>query len=284
MMKDFLGNIFIKRLFDNPIFVVGAARSGTSVLLQALGKHPLILSMHGEAPFITNMGRASYLFEYADNKNYYVDSLKVPKDYLYDSLRRIAFEVSFGKHFGLRGMVKGILKEHIPILRRRYWCAKTFPDYDAAKGLEKLYHRVKFVYIIRNGCDVVQSMSKFSGFRHQEFEKNCRDWVRAAEKFNYLQDFEHAVMVSHEQLVEDPEELFQNIFSFLGIDYHKNSFEYVKNTHVHPLDKPTQHNTSAQNALRARKPAYEDWTSEQREMFKSICGNTMTQLGYEIPF
>jgi len=282
--KDFLGRIFTRRFFHNPLFVVGASRSGTTVLLQALGKHPYILSMRGEAPFITSAGGAAYLFEFAENKEYYLDSIKISKEFLYDYLRRISFEVVAGKNYGLKMIVEEIIKSDLSFVKKRYWCAKTFPNLTVSKGLMQLYPNTKFIYIIRNGCNVVQSMSKFSGFRHLDFAENCRAWVKSAESFDYLRDAEFGILVRHEQLVKEPEEVFQKVFSFIGIDYHENSANFIKNTLVHPLDKPTQANINVKNTLSSRRPSYEDWTPEHCEIFKNICGDVMSKLGYNIPF
>ena len=89
-MFNYLGKSLTRRFFHHPIFIVGDSRSGTSALLQALGKHPLILSMPGEAPLITSIGGMAHLFEFADDitKGYYLQSLKFTKTYLYRNLRR----------------------------------------------------------------------------------------------------------------------------------------------------------------------------------------------------
>jgi hypothetical protein len=166
-------------------------------------------------------------------------------------------------------MIKNILGEGVNVLKKRFWCAKTFPTVNVTKGLSRLYPNSKFIYIIRNGCDVVQSMSKFSGFRHQDFERNCLAWARSVENYDYLQDMESAIMVSHEQLIEKPDEVFEKVFSFIGIDNHENSANFIKNTLVHPLDKPTQTHVDVKTELSKRRPSYEKWTPE---------------LGYEVPF
>ena len=282
-MKNFIGKVLTSRCFHNPIFIVGASRSGTSVLLQAIGKHPMILSMPGEAPFITNMGGAPYLFEFAENKDYHLSSIKVSKEDLYDSLRCLSFEVAAGKNYGLKLIVKGLLDRDISYLKKRYWCAKTFPDYKVAKGLMRLYPKTKFIYIVRNGCDVVQSMTKFSGFRQQEFEDQCRGWVRSMKNFRYLLSLESAIEVRHEQLVTRPEELFQNIFNFLGVENHEGPVNYVRNNIVHPLEKRTQGAINVEKFFSERKPSYESWSPEQREIFKRICGESMREAGYAMP-
>jgi hypothetical protein len=284
VLKELLGKILTRNCFHNPIFIIGASRSGTSVLLQALGKHPKILSMSGEAPFITSMGGAVHLFEFAENRDFYLQSIKVTKDYLYNSFRRLSFEVAAGNNYGLKMIVKDILCGDLSLLWKRYWCAKTFPDYAVSKSLMQLYPKGKFVYIVRNGCSVVQSMTKFSGFREQSFEKNCRSWAESVEKYRYLLTLESAIVARHEQLVEDPKEIFQKIFSFIGAGYNEKPADFIKTVLVHPLDSSTKTGVDVKNVLNARKPPYENWSSEHRDLFKNICGNGMRALGYEIPF
>lgn len=283
-MIDYLGKLLTKSYCHNPIFVVGAPRSGTSVLLGALGEHPLIVSMRGEAPFITTIGGAAYLFEFAENKEYYLKSIRVPKQYLYDSLLRLSFEVAAGKNYGIKMILNGLLRGDISLFKKRYWCVKTFPDLNVSKSLLRLYPGVKFVYILRHGCDVVQSMTRFSGFRQQEFHKQCRAWATAMEKYRYLLNFEPAIVVRHEDLIEKPEEVFGRIFSFTGLSYHDNPTHFTRSTLVHPLDKETRTKTNVKTIFDKREPSHQNWSQEQRELFKRICGEKMREVGYDIPF
>ena len=240
MLKYFVGKVLTKGFFNNPLFIVGSGRSGTSVLLQALGKHPSILSMAGEAPFITSMGGAMYLFELSDDKDYFFKSIRVSKDYLYNYFRRISFEVAAGRDYGVGVMVKGLLHGNFSLLRKRYWCSKTFPTYNVSMGLIHLYPKVKFIYIVRNGLEVVQSMSKFSGFCQQEFDKNCKVWTYSVEKYRFLFSIDCAITVRHEQLVDNPEKVFGKILSFINVNNDDKPVAFIKNTIVHPLDKATQ--------------------------------------------
>ena len=165
-MLSTFGRLLSAPFFHRPIIVVGASRSGTSVLLQALGRHPLIYALRGEAPFLTSMGGAAHLFEHAHGRKYYMESLKTSKEYLFDQLRRLGFEAAAGPNYGLRRLGADMFSRRESPLGRQYWGAKTFPTEAVARGLISLYPAVKFVYIVRNGADVVQSRTKFEGFRH----------------------------------------------------------------------------------------------------------------------
>lgn len=279
-----VGKIFTKRCFHSPIFVVGTGRSGTSVLLQALGKHPLIFALPGEAPLITSYGGIAYQFESGKDRDYYAASLKVTKDRLYSSLRRLCFETSAGRDWGCRTLVKDAIKLRELPWKKRYWSAKTFPSVRVAEGLRALYPAGKFVYIIRNGIDVVHSMTKFAGFRDRDFEKQCKNWSDDMERYKYLLGCDFAIMVRHEELVGAPERVFQKIFSFVGIENSSTPASFVKTNLVHPLDKPTQNVAAVEKVLTERQPGYTSWTSEQKNSFKAICGQAMHESGYEVPF
>jgi hypothetical protein len=283
-MKDFVGRLLTRSFFYNPIFIVGASRSGTSVLLQALGQHPAILSMPGEAPFITSIGGAVHLFEFSETKEYYRHTLRYSLDYLYKSLRRLCFEYAAGRNYGLKLMLKGLLSGDVSYLRKKHWCAKTFPDHKVAQAMMKLYPNVRFIHVLRNGCEVVESRTKFSGFREKEFEAQCQAWTQSVTKFSYLRTLGSAFEVRHEQLVLQTDELLENLLQFLNIPYNRRPANYVKRTIVHPLDRHTQHLVDVKRLFEQREPGWKSWTFPQRDLFKRVCAQKMNELGYQIPF
>lgn len=281
-----LAKLLTRRLFHNPIFVVGEGRSGTSVLLQALGKHPLILSVQGEAPLITSIGSIVHLFEFSDKvkKDYHLRALQCSKGYLYDHLRRLCFEICAGKEYGLKRVMKRFLYNPISFFKICYWANKTFPSEDVANALLRLYPTGKFIYIVRNGIEVVHSKTRFHSFRDIEFRQHCQSWKNHIEKYRYMKGIKSAIQVRHEEMVKNPDEVFRKIFAFLGIAYRNNPAEFVKTTIVHPLDEATHLGINVQELFAKRRPPYENWSSEQRDLFNSICGESMREVGYELPF
>jgi hypothetical protein len=283
-MLNSIGRLLSSPFYANPIVVVGTGRSGTSVLLQALGKHPEIYALPGEAPFLTSIGGSAFLFENGENRTYYLDSLKVSKDYLFEQLRRLGFEVAAGPWYGLRRMVKGLLGASDTPLRRRFWCAKSFPSQRVTEGLMALYPDIRFVYIVRNGCDVIQSRTKFAGFTHQDFRQHCLNWAAGVEKYRHLSALPQCFMTTQEALLADPREVFAHLLMHLDIPPHPGPADFAATTLVHPLDQSTRTNTDARRAIGGRAPPFTTWTAEQKRLFKEICTAPMHELGYQIPF
>ncbi len=285
-MRDLLARTLARRFYHRPVFLVGAGRSGTIALFRALGTHPEILFIPGgEIPFVTTIGSAVLPFEIGEKKDYYLEQTKVPKDYLYSQLRRLCFESATGPHYGLKVLLKDLLRSRIQFTKARYWCVKTFPGNKVFEGLLHLYPEAKFIYIVRNGLDVVRSRTKFSAFRDEDFAEHCGVWANAAERFSYLQSNSNAVMVRQEALISQPEVVFEKIYDLLGITHDEKPIEYIRTTLVHSLaDDETHDNVDVRTHLENRKPAYEEWSPEQRQTFKTICGAAMHKLEYEIPF
>lgn len=281
---DFSGRLLTTSFIKRPVFVIGAGRAGTSILQRALSQHSQIVSADSESPFIPYIGFLVHPFVYRENKAYHLESLATSLMYMYDVFVRICFESAFGEHYGLRYLVGGQKFALYKLPRIRYWCAKTFPNKQEALGLIELFPEVRFIHIIRNGCEVVNSRMRKRGMRDLGFEENCAEWARQVSKYDYLAAIEQSILIRHENLVSSPDEVFRTIQSFIGVDYDDGPKIYASSTLVHPLDKRTQPEVNVGDLLTARPPAYQNWTADQKAVFKDVCSEAMQITGYSIPF
>jgi hypothetical protein len=286
-MLDLLGRLASSRFIDNPIFIVGGSRSGTVALLMAMGKHKHILSTPSEDPFITDVGGMVHALEYCSEveKDYYLRTLRISHEYIYKSLRRLAMESALGKHYGLKQLVKQAVGSEGKLFQKRFWCTKTFPSELVAQGLLKLYPGTRFIWILRNGVNVVHSRRKFPEFRELSFENHCQHWAESIMRFSYLFRLSESIVVRQEELADDPDKIFRRIFNHIGISYDPRPTEFALTHLVHPLDdESTSTGVDVKKVLSERPPAYENWTVEQKSMFKDICGEAMSKAGYNLGF
>jgi len=287
MMLDWLGKLVSSRFSKSPIFIVGGSRSGTIVLLKAMGRHCRILSTPSEDPFITDVGGMVHSLEFCTEveKQYYLDTLRISQGYIYDILRRLALESALGPHYGLKQLIKLAVTSKVNPLVKHYWCTKTFPGKNTAQGLNRLYPEARFIWILRNGVNVVHSRCQFPAFRDLPFEEHCQHWADSILRFSYLLEMPQAVVVHQEELVDDPDRVFRRIFETFCIDYDPKPTEYALTHHVHPLgDESTTKGINIKKTLSERPPAYQEWTQEQMRMFTDICGEAMRLAGYEVEF
>lgn len=283
-MLDAIGKILSGSFLENPVLIVGTGRSGTSILLQALGEHARIVSADGESPFIPYVGALIHPFEYRHNREYHLESLATSKDYLYEQFRKLCFESAMGRYYGLRRFITHPAFLFKKKWTARFWCAKTFPNEVEAQGLAILYPNLKILYIYRNGCDVVYSRMKFRGMSHMEFEQQCSFWAKSVEKYAYLGCMEQALSVRQEDLASHPDEVFSSVQSFIGVDYEAGPTRFAQTSLIHSLGNRTETDVDVQDVLVNRPRGYTTWTSEQKKTFTDLCSEGMKKLGYEIPF
>lgn len=286
-MLDMLGQTVSRNFFDNPIFIVGGSRSGTIVLFKALGLHPQILSTPSEDPFITDVGRMAYDLASASERDahYYDRTLRVSRDYIYASLKRLALESAIGRHYGLKYLMRQSIADRKWLPAKRFWCTKSFPGKNTAEGLQALYPNARFIWILRNGINVVHSRTKFPEFRDLDFSEHCRHWAESIRRFAYLAEMPAATVVHQEDLANDPERVFRRIFELVGVPYDAASTTFALNNHVHPLaEERIKEGVNVKEVLGQRTPPHETWSQDQKSAFKEICGGAMAQAGYEIPY
>lgn len=286
-MFNLLGRQLAINLLTRPLFIVGGSRSGTIVLLKAIGQHPNILATPSENPFITDIGRMAYDLGLATEKDqdYYERTLRIPHTYIYDTLRRLALESSLGPHYGIRFLLASLIKQRINIFNKKILCTKSFPGEKTALGLQVLYPNARFIWILRNGMSVVYSRAKFPEFRGLEFSEHCRHWADSITRFAYLRKMPEATVVHQEDLTDVPDAVFRAIFDLVDLPYHPASTEFALHTHVHPLaDLNISSGVDVKQVLKERRPPHESWSEDMRAIFKDICGDAMSLAGYEISF
>jgi hypothetical protein len=283
-MLSAAGRALTRSFRSKPIFVVGAGRSGTTVVQSALGTHPAIIASPAEAPFICSIGSAAASLASGTTANYRRRTLRTSLSYTHDALRRIAFESAMGAHFGLRRVVGQAVKARKAPFAIQRWCTKTFPGLLVADGLSLLYPDARFVYVFRAGTEVVESRTLFPAMSDRSFEDHCREWASSVERYAYLLADERAITIRHEELTASPDTVFASVLSFLDVAQHQAPGTFARTTLIHPLDEPTRVGVSASERLVTRAPAHDTWTDEERKTFTALCGDAMRRLGYELPF
>lgn len=286
-MLDFIGRYASSGYIDRPIFIVGGSRSGTIALLKAMGLHKKILSAPTEDPFITDVGRMAMQLEFFSNaeRQYYLRTLRISEEHIYQVLRRLALESAFGPHYGLKQSLKYLRNGQAEFWTKRHWCTKTFPGKTVAEGLLGLFPQANFVWILRNGVNVVHSRSKFPEFQGLSFKDHCEHWAKSIHRFSYLVDLPEATVIKQEQFADDPGSVFRSIFTHIGLEYDDRPAAFSKTHHVHPLaDESTTSGVNVKEVLAKRRPAYEEWEQSKKSQFLDICGEAMQLAGYSIEF
>ena len=233
---------------ENPIFILGAHKSGTSLLRSLLDGHPDLFVV----PF------ESHFFE---NYSYWIDNpirSNKPKELSADELEQafskaISFYNNksnkygdvilgrridthrFGKYFQIRSEdnIRKIFEQYYKAIYYSLYhqelsselrlVEKSVENLEIVPELNALYSQARFVHIIRNPYANLVSLRNFrvkSGGSYPLLSKITRAIYNSL-YFAYKNNlaYDNLIVVRYEDLVTDPQAEMKKISKFLGLEY-----------------------------------------------------------------
>ena len=272
----------------SPVFIVGAPRSGTTMLQYLLDDLENLAFPTGESHFIVPMQRSQASFGNLDTPAGMTRLLRTLHDFnaefLDTDLHGIRFDVATLSATFLaenraspREVISGLFEHNARGLGKSRWGDKT-PYY--ALHLERIldwWPDAQFIHLIRDGRDVALSLfgraHDFSAYNTyyaaqywQKYVDACRQQGQRLPSVQYLE-------IRYEDLLADQEATMRTISDFLGERW-----------------QPAQHAGRESNAARSLKNVRQDnqgkWrralTRWQIRVFESEAGGTLAQCGYPL--
>lgn len=237
-------------LIERPVFVIGAPRSGTSVLAWSLAQH---------SRFWTS-GETDVLYElFGDG---YVDLV----------LQRLrerplnwfsAQDVSHSELMAALGL--GFNRLFSSRSGGRRWIDQS-PSYTMmVPELAEMFPGAQFVHIWRDGREVVRSMlrSGFSEAWATDFREACRVWRCGVElAAGYAaREPDRCTSVRYADLVAEPEVTFAILFEFLGVQTEHGPARFFRENRINTgaVDQRGDPGTSDRRTA--------EWTDEETDIF-----------------
>ena len=232
-----------------PFFIVGASRSGTTMLRLLLNAHPNI-GVPKELAYFERCAR------FTDIDKWKVQDIKT------DDFRGFVHGFLQKKQLALHGidlkkLEAEILEDGGPDLGRPFrmtmdawakkegktvWGEKTPKNLFYVDIIQEMYPDTKFVYIIRDPRAVVYSMNRFARFQDDSVV-NAFNWLQAATKgyrllMNHVPE-ERRYILRYEDLVGDVESTTRELCSFIGVPFDEKMLEFYQksDTNIHPHSK-----------------------------------------------
>lgn len=275
-------------VIDEPVFVVGADRSGTTLLRLMLNGHPG-LAIPPESQFIVRLMRelpttGVLSVEQVDT------ATKIITDCPGFSTWRTApkeLGEAFSSHRRptLSGLVDAVYRLEIEPTSKARWGDKTPLYASFITEIDGLFPRARFIHIIRDGRDVSLSLRNVAWWGWTEYER-ARYWarvVRTADRAGALLGASRYLRVAYEDLVLDTETVLEQVCVFLGVEmcdqmtsFHETAFDHLtdseKETGIHDkLSRPP------------RDSDVDRWRTESSPLrvflFESIAGREMDRVG-----
>ncbi|MFC1688943.1 sulfotransferase [Pseudomonadota bacterium] len=241
-----------------PIFVVGAPRSGTSMLHWALVQHANLWGS-AESDFLSPLIEgvdAAYAKGTEFGEYHWLNKEEVTKSEFFRQIGKAIDSLYLSRSGNLR------------------WVDQT-PHYILYYDrLRTMLPGAKFIHIVRDGRQVICSMQEKFGWSFLQSTRMWKQLVEAGEAIS-RQARDDFLQVSYESVVQNPEQSFRQIYRFIEEEYDPNSVGF--------LEKPINTSPGRESEDSADKliPRWRDWKPQKRIIFQAYCGKLNRSLGYQ---
>jgi hypothetical protein len=281
-MSDVLRDLQVTHTRENPVYVIGYPRSGTSVTCRLLRRY-LKVSFGTESQFVVRYHRR--LSRYGDlndddNLRRLIKDISAERfltrsqrnfGFIFDPTRAFS-EVEERSYSGVLHAIFSQLAEHNGMVR---WGDKT-PEYNNHLPLlRRLFPDAQFVHIVRDGRDVDLSIRRI-GFGPKNAYETASQWartLRTIRSFAGQLPSDQYFELRYEDLTDRPAEMLAALADFLGIDDSAGELrDYIRRRIA--SDVKTDNLGKWRRELPARDV----------ERFEAIAGPQLAHFDYELVF
>jgi sulfotransferase family protein len=271
-------------------FVVGVARSGTTLVRAILDSHP-DMAIPGESHFITEMTRRPSRYEPGDGFR--------GDRFLHDILghqrfqrwglpeERVRRQLRDDPPHDLAAAFRGVYRAYALERGKSRYGDKTPAYVHHIPVLSRLFPEATLVHVVRDGRDVA-----LSHVAHPTFSRTVPEvalvWRRGVERGRRAGRAlgpRRYREIRYEDLLDDPEGITRSLCDFLAIDYVSAMLRYHE--HADEIIRPTRHPQSHQRIHLPPTKGLRNWRTEMSRrdvaVFDVLVGDLLEELGYERP-
>jgi hypothetical protein len=265
---------------QSPVFIVGVNGSGTTMLSDALGRHPDLYMLPTESrvlPYFAQRYPDAVLAAPAQRRTL-ADALGSSRAF-WISNGRIPLVLTDAELNGpdFAGVV-GALYLHLARQQgKTHWGDKSPMYLQHMEMLAQRFPAARFVHIYRDARDAAQS---FHRRWRQEPLRNVFRWKQAI-RFGRAQGARlgsgRYMELSYEAITEDAETWLRRVCDFLGLEFHPTMLE----AGTRMMDAGSQQ--AAQGRIVRNSGRWKDYfTAAQIQAQERIAGGLLDELGYEV--
>ncbi|HEX2240736.1 MAG TPA: sulfotransferase [Actinomycetota bacterium] len=266
-------------------FVVGSARSGTTLLRLMLNAHPEI-AVPPESRFIVELwsgaetvDRDRFLQALAGHKRFRVWDLPIEAvaNELDDTTARVRYADA----------IEGAYRAYAHVQGKTRFGDKTPRYVEHIDFLADLFPQARFVHLVRDGRNVALSYGGVP-FGPKNVAKAADLWRRrvgAGIKSGRKLDQGRYLELRYEDLTAEPHAQVRILCDFLGIVFDEGMLQYTERARDAVLARSAENNP---HLLEGTKAGVREWQREMPtrhvEIFEAVAGPELEQLGYELRY
>jgi hypothetical protein len=280
-------------------FIVGVARSGTTLLRLMLDAHPA-LAIPGETHFLATLidrkpqSKEEFLAIVTGSETW--ENMALDRDALSTSLDRL-------ERFSVPDATRALYRLYASRFGKSRWGDKTGRYLKRMTALSKFLPEAHFVHIIRDGRDTALSLKGLWFGPGNDAADLAKFWAeRITRARKQAAQLPHYLEIRYEALVEEPERVLRQVCDFIALPFDPAMLTYhhaaearlaeYKRPFGFSDDVPTDLATFTAIYARAATPPdtarIGRWRSEmpreEQRQFEAVAGPMLRELGYETAF
>jgi hypothetical protein len=268
-----------------PFFILGAGRSGTSLLSRMLNQHPNLAvppESHLYSTFYPWLRYYGSLAAPQNRANLVTDI--VASGPLRDwSPRLRADEVLAhidGDDFG--AVVDGVMRAWAAKHGKGRWGEKTPKHVRYWRQISADFEGASVIHVVRDGRDVAMSMieARFGPKSVYSCAKLWRQYLDQIENVRNTLPHESFFEVSYEDMLDDNERVLQEICDFLGERYSPEMLAYYRDMSPYPTDARNRENLAKPLIVENKQKWRSRMTKDEVRVFEAVAGDALARYGY----
>jgi hypothetical protein len=263
-----------------PFFIVGSARSGTTLLRLMLNAHPQV-AVPPESRFVTELWTGAREIE----AGAFLESLGAHERFNAWELpiEDVARELGGRAALPYADAIASVYRAYAKARGKGRWGDKTPRYVEHIPFLAGLFPRARFVHLVRDGRNVALSYADVP-FGPKTVGKAADLWARRVSKG--LRDgrplAERYLEIRYEDLVEDIEERTKALTAFLGLPFDADMLDYTERARSDVLPRAAKYNPHVTEKPIAQTRSWRtDMPPSHVAVFEAIAGSVLAELGYE---
>jgi hypothetical protein len=267
-----------------PFFIVGSARSGTTLLRLILNAHPDV-AVPPESRFITELWTGQHEIELGA----FLNSLAVHKRFeTWDlPIEAVAEEIGATTKVDYADAVSAAFSAYARVNGKSRWGDKTPRYVERIDLLAQLFPGARFIHLVRDGRNVALSYANVP-FGPKTVGKAAALWrarVIAGRTGGAALGGERYLEIRYEDLVEDPAGETKDICEFLDLTFDPGMLDYTERARGSVLPRASMYNPHVTEPPQTNVRSWQDsMPPDQVEIFEAVAGDALSLLAYERRF
>ena len=269
---------------SDPFFIVGSARSGTTLLRLILNAHPEV-AVPPESRFITELWTGQHEIELRG----FLDALAAHKRFeTWDlPIEAVAEEISGTTKVDYADAVSAAFSAYARVNGKSRWGDKTPRYVEHIELLARLFPGARFIHLVRDGRNVALSYANVP-FGPKTVGKAAALWrarVIAGRTDGVTLGGQRYLEMRYEDLVEDPAGETKDICEFLDLTFDPGMLDYTERARGSVLPRASMYNPRVTEPPQMNVRSWQDsMPPDQVEIFEAVAGDALSLLAYERRF